>query len=92
MSDPDPAHLRAAADHLAAAADAAGGDAAERLDGLANQCASLAERSRGPDHGRLARILTAIDEVGGGVDDAAAEELEDARAELLTYREAVEGV
>lgn len=92
MGDPDPEHLRRAADHFDAAAEAAGGEAGERLAGFADQCRTLADRDRGPDHGRLARILTPLSDIEPAVGDEAADRVRRAREELTTYREDVEGV
>lgn len=89
---PDASHLRRAGDLLATASDAAAGDDADRLRELATTCASLADRERGPDHGRLARILNALGEVEGGLDDDAREAVAEAREEITAYREGVEGV
>ena len=85
--------LADAAAALEAAADAhddAG--AADRLRDHADQLARLAERERGPDHGRLARHLHALAEVEADAPDAAAAEVGRARSLLTAYRETVEGV
>ncbi|MFB6170288.1 MAG: hypothetical protein ABEJ06_03990 [Haloarculaceae archaeon] len=91
-------YLRDAGDALAEAADETTKDAAaDRLSGLADQLHSLAERERGPDHGRLARIQSALDEVESGLtdgqgDEAAAAAIERARQQISEYRSGVEGV
>lgn len=85
--------LRDAGDRLHDAADRADRDEArERLRELGDQLTALADRERGPDHGRLARLLNAIGEVEGKVDDSVAAELDEAREQVVRYRETVEGV
>lgn len=85
--------LRVAGDMAERAAEEAGNDEAEeRLQNLAEQLWSLADRDRGPDHGRIARIENIISEVESQVSDEAAEELERCREEVVRYRETVEGV
>jgi hypothetical protein len=65
---------------------------AERLRDLADQLHTLADRERGPDHGRIARIENIIGEVREEIGDAAAEELDRCHEEVVRYRETVEGV
>jgi hypothetical protein len=89
---PDPQHLRAASDHLAAAGDAATGGAAERLRELSAQLDRLADRERGPDHGRLARLQTAFDEVEDDLSGEALEAVRAANDEVVEYRRDVPGV
>jgi hypothetical protein len=84
--------LAAASELLESAADTADGDATERLSQLATQLSTLATRDRGPDHGRLARIESGLDELQRGADDEVAGTIEDALAEIRAYRETVEGV
>lgn len=68
------------------------GEAAERLADLSDQLSDLAARDRGPDHGRLARLLTALSEVKEAVDGETGDTIERAREEITAYREGVEGV
>lgn len=89
---PDAAHLRRAGDLLADASESAEGDAADRLRDLGDTCHDLADRARGPDHGRLARLLNALGEVEPDLDDEGRDRLEEARSAISTYREDVEGV
>lgn len=85
--------LADASDLLAAAAGETGdGDAGDRLDDVAEQLDRLATAEHGPDHGRLARIQTALDEVQSSVDDDVAASIEDALDEIRAYRETIEGV
>jgi len=64
----------------------------DRLADLAGQLEKLTEADRGPDHGRLARIQTALDEIQQEVDDETAATIEDARTEISDYRATVDGV
>jgi ABC-type transporter Mla subunit MlaD len=88
--------LQRAAESMHTAADAVAHvdeDAAQRLTDLAEQTDGLAEADRGPDHGRLARLLTALDEVKEGLDKGdAADAIDEAKAALTAYRETVDGV
>lgn len=85
--------LRVAGDKTDRAAEQVTDDeAAERLRNLADQLRDLAERERGPDHGRLARIENILDEVESAADEAATEAIREAKAEVVRYRETVEGV
>ncbi|MFC7026435.1 hypothetical protein ACFQJ5_00590 [Halomicroarcula sp. GCM10025324] len=85
--------LATASDLLESAADdTENDDARERLASLADQLERLATADRGPDHGRLARIQSALAdlEAGDGADVAAT--LEDADDQLNEYRSDLEGV
>ncbi|MXR21509.1 DUF7553 family protein [Halobacterium bonnevillei] len=86
--------LRAASDHLRAAAVAATDPSLEeRLYDQSDQLAELATADSGPDHGRLARITHALDELADAVDEDDAESnIADARNSVESYRETVEGV
>lgn len=85
--------LRDAGDEAARAADAADAEEpAERLRNLAEQLRSLADRSRGPDHGRLARIESILDEVEAEAGEAAAEHVREVKTQVVRYRETVDGV
>jgi len=89
MSD----ELARASDLLESAASETGDeDASDRLTDLADQLESLAEDGRGADHGRLARFQAAMDEIHPTVGDDTAATIEQARDELSTYRETLEGV
>lgn len=68
-------------------------DAAQRLTDLAEQTDDLATADRGPDHGRLARFLNALDDVKDGLEkDDAEDAIDEAKAALTAYRETVDGV
>ncbi|WEL18334.1 Uncharacterized protein SVXHr_2179 [Halorhabdus sp. SVX81] len=83
--------LATASDKLESAVDSAG-DNTDRLADLAGQLDQLADAERGPDHGRMARIQTALDEIQQDVDDETAATIEDARTEISNYRATVDGV
>lgn len=84
--------LRTAASHLDRASDAASGDASDRLTDLAGQLETLADRDRGPDHGRLARVQNALSELRGDAGEEITGAIDDAKAAIREYRETVEGV
>jgi len=84
--------IATASDLLESAAADAAGEAGERLAGLADQLGNLATSDPGPDHGRLARIQSALDEVQSDVDDDTAAAIQRAYEEIHAYRETLEGV
>lgn len=90
MSDRD--HLYRASDLLGDAAARTADDTGDRLDRLATQIESAADRDSGPDHGRLARHLTALDELSDDVDNDTAATIDEARDHLVEFRKTVEGV
>lgn len=67
-------------------------DAVERLDGLASQLSDLSDADRGPDHGRLARIEIALNELNEDAGDDTAEAINEAHTHITEYRSGVEGV
>lgn len=85
--------LTSAGDQLRAAADAAGDDVdTDRLREFAGQLETLAERDTGPDHGRLARIQTGLSDVQSDASDDVAATIQDARDDIRSVRETLEGV
>ena len=64
----------------------------ERAEDLAETLRTLADRDRGPDHGRLARIERALSELKDGADDEAAAAIDETTEHVQAYRETVEGV
>ena len=85
--------LRTASDHLRKALELIDDDdARERIESHAEQLADLADRDRGPDHGRLARHMTALGEIADGLDGEAADHVDAAYEQLKEYRKGVEGV
>jgi len=85
-------NLANASDLLASAANSADDDAAERLTSLSEQLDTLADRDRGPDHGRLARIESGLDEIQADASDDVAATIEDALDAIRAFRETIEGV
>lgn len=85
-------NLADASELLVSAADNADDDAADRLRSLSDQLDTLADRDRGPDHGRLARIESGLDEVQTEVSDDVAATIEDALDAIHAFRETIEGV
>jgi hypothetical protein len=85
--------LATASDLLESAAeDTASEDARGRLSDLADQLDRLSTADRGPDHGRLARIQSALADLGDGDGADVAATLEDADDQLNAYRSDLEGV
>ena len=85
--------LTRASDLLESAADQTSDDEAnDRLAELAEQVGDLAAEESRADHGRIARIQAAIDELGPSVDDDVGDTMIEARSELSSYREGLEGV
>lgn len=86
--------LRAASDHLRAAAVAATDpDHEERLYDQSDALAELATADQGPDHGRLARIQQKLSDIADETtDDEAVANIQDAKESVTAYRETVEGV
>ena len=81
--------LDTASDHLDAAASEADDPAAsERLAKLADQLSDLSK----PDHGRLARIQSALNELKGGDAADVADSIEAANDAINEYRSDLEGV
>lgn len=67
-------------------------DAVDRLRDLAGQLETLADRDQAPDHGRLARIEIALDELTAEVGDDAATRVDTADEHVKAFRETIEGV
>lgn len=84
--------LTEAANILEQAAAAADGEAAETLREQASQLDALAERDRGPDHGRLDRHQQALRNVRPDVADDVASQIDEAIQRITTYRETLPGV
>jgi predicted metal-dependent hydrolase len=75
-----------------AAADVDDENLRERLSEQADQLAALAERDRGPDHGRVARHQGSLRDIRADAGGALDEEIDAANDLLNAYRETVEGV
>ncbi len=64
----------------------------DRLYERSNALAELAAGDAQVDHGRLARETNKLHDIGGDLDDEAADRVEQARDLIATYREDLEGV
>jgi ABC-type transporter Mla subunit MlaD len=84
--------LRTAGELLIDASRDADGDLRERIEGLAEQLDDLADADRGPDHGRIARMENALNEIEAQLDGDARENVRDAHEHLSEYRSTVSGV
>jgi hypothetical protein len=85
--------LASASEHLeTAASQTTEEETSERLSELAGQVADLAANKTRADHGRIARIQAALDELQPTVDDETAATIETARDDLSTFRETLDGV
>lgn len=84
--------LQTAAARLRAASDATGGEAAERLTGLAERLDDQATADRGPDHGAMARVQHQLTDLRADIDDDAAALIDEARDAISDYRSTVDGV
>jgi len=82
-------NLATASETLESAADETTDDAGERLESLADQLDTLATRDRGPDHGRLARIENALNDLE---DSDVSDQIGSAHESVTAFRETVEGV
>ncbi len=81
-----------AAEELKQASADTSGEVKERLESQAETLHSLAEADHGPDHGRLARIMHALTELKGDVDDETAEHIQSAYDHVEAHRGTVSGV
>lgn len=85
--------LQSASDSLREASEAADDpDLQSRLYDHSNQLARLATADHGPDHGRLARHLNALEEMKAEAGDDVTAAIDDAREAITEYRKTVEGV
>jgi hypothetical protein len=85
--------LRTASDELRKASEGATDpDLKRRLHDQSTQFATLATADHGPDHGRLARHLNALNEMREEAGDDVAAHIEAAEEAITAYRETVEGV
>ena len=93
MTEDDRTELRDAAETLdAVRGDVSDEETAERLDAFADQLRSMAAAERGPDHGRLDRVMHGLREISSAVEGETADRVESAREQVRSYRETVEGV
>lgn len=85
--------LRTASEKLRqASAAAADEEAQRRLYKLSDQFATLASADSGPDHGRLARHLNALNELRDGANEDVTALIDAAEEAITAYRETVDGV
>lgn len=85
--------LATASDRLeSAATNTENEDASERLGELAAQLERLSTADRGPDHGRLARIQSALNDLQSGDGADVAETIDEADDAINEYRSDLEGV
>lgn len=85
--------LATASDLLDSAAESTdNADYAERLESLSDQLGEVAEAERGPDHGRLARIENALNDLSESTSGDTVETINDAHHHVKEYRSGVEGV
>lgn len=75
-----------------AAEDTDSDEASERLAELADQLDTLATAEHGPDHGRLARIQSALNDLSSGDAEDVTGAIEDADDKINEYRSDLEGV
>lgn len=81
-----------AAEELKHASADASGEVKERLESQADTLQSLAQADKGPDHGRLARIMHALSELKEDADEDTAERIQSAYDHVEAHRETVSGV
>lgn len=67
-------------------------ETAERLDTFADRLRSMADADRGPDHGRLDRLMHGLREVDDELGGSQSEAVQSALGRVRSYRETVEGV
>ncbi|MFC7135765.1 DUF7553 family protein [Halobaculum litoreum] len=84
--------LADASAHLRRAADAADGEAAERLARVADALAEAADADAGPDHGWMAKRIHTIRDAAGDAGGEAADHAEAAVDCISEYRSDVPGV
>lgn len=84
--------LIAASESLETTSDGADGDLADKLSAQAETLAMLAEREKGPDHGRLAKIEHSLRSLQESADEEGAGLIDDALDHVKAYRSTVEGV
>lgn len=85
--------LQSASEELRQASVAAeDAESQRRLYDLSDQFATLASATSGPDHGRLARHLNALNELRGTATEDVTAHIDAAEEAITAYRETVEGV
>lgn len=84
--------IRASEQIGSAASETSADDASERLTELAGQVSDIADGETEADHGRIARIQAALDELQPSLEDDVATTVDSARDELSAYRKTLDGV
>lgn len=85
--------LRTASEELRQASAAAeDAETQRRLYELSDQFATLATADNGPDHGRLARHLNALNEIRETATEDVTSHIDAAEEAITAYRETVDGV
>jgi gas vesicle protein len=84
--------LSEASDNLREAAIEGKAEFEERLYERSDELANLAAADDGPDHGRLARITHALEDLAEDVEEETREHVQQAKEKVKEYRENVEGV
>jgi hypothetical protein len=84
--------LSDASDNLREASIEAKAEFEERLYERSDELANLAAADEGPDHGRLARITHALDDLADEVEEETSEYVQKAKEKVKEYREGVDGV
>lgn len=84
--------LGKASDNLREASIEAKDEFEERLYERSDELATLAAADEGPDHGRLARITHALDDLAENVEEETREHVQKAKKKVKEYRENVDGV
>ena len=84
--------LIAASQSLETAAEGADTEVADKLAAQAATLATLADREKGPDHGRLAKIEHSLRSLQASVDEAGSDQIDDALDHVKAYRSTVDGV
>lgn len=85
--------LQTASEALESAAQGTGSsNASDRLADLADQLGTLATADTGPDHGRLARIQSALHDLESGDGADVADDIEAADEAINEYRSDLDGV
>jgi hypothetical protein len=84
--------LTTAGERLREATSGTTGEATDRLESLAEQLETLADRERPPDHGRLARIESALADVQAEAGEDVTATISEALDDIHAFRETIDGV
>jgi len=93
VTEDDGSDLWTATDTLAEVRERVSDDeTADRLGAFADRLRRMADAGRGPDHGRLDRVMYGLREIADELDGENAEAVKNARSHVRSYRETVDGV